>query len=66
MNDEQLLEWFQVISEENGIDISEIKTTSNASGVINYFRTLWKGRPAILSSDKGSEPVIDECEEKER
>lgn len=66
MNDEKLLEWFQVIAEENKIDIHKIKTENNIRGLVSYFRTLWKGRPTILSSDKGNEPLIDEFEETER
>lgn len=61
MNDEKLLGWFQLIAKENNIDIE--KTKSNISGIVSYFRTLWKGRPAILNSDPGSEPEIQESEE---
>lgn len=66
MNDEKLLEWFQLIAEENNIDIDRTKTGNNIRGLVNYFRTLWKGRPAISSSDRGSEPIIEECKETER
>ncbi len=66
MNNEKLLEWFQLIAEENSIDISRIKVGSDIRGIVNYFRTLWKGRPAILNSNRGSEPIIDECSEIER
>lgn len=66
MNNEKLLGWFQLIAEENCIDISKTKVGSDIRGVVNYFRTLWKGRPAILNSNKGNEPIIDECSEIER
>lgn len=66
MNDEKLLEWFQLIAEENNIDIEKTKTGSDIRGLVSYFRTLWKGRPAILSTDRGSEPIIDEYKEIER
>ncbi len=66
VNDEKLLQWFQLIAEENDIDMDSIKTESDIRGLVNYFRTLWKGRPKILNSDRGSEPIIDECKEIER
>ena len=66
MDNEKLLEWFRLIAEENNIDIGRIKVGSDIRGIVNYFRTLWEGRPAILSSNKGKEPIIDECGEEER
>lgn len=66
MDNEKLLGWFKLIAEENHIDIEGAKEESDIRGVVNYFRTLWKGRPAILTSDKGSEPIVDECSEIER
>ncbi len=66
MNNEQLLEWFQLIADENNIDIDRIKTGSEVKGFVNYFRMLWKGKPAILNSDRGSEPLIDEPNERGR
>lgn len=66
MNNEELLAWFQVIAEENSIDISGIESKTDIRGVINYFRTLWKGRPTGLDSNRGIEPIIDECSETER
>lgn len=66
MNDEQLLGWFHSIAEENNIDIGDVKAERNIRGIVNYFRTLWRGRPAILNSDRGSKPIINEDEEMER
>jgi len=66
MNNEKLLEWFQLIADENNIDIDRIKVGNDIRGVVNYFRTLWKGRPAILNSNRGSEPILDEYSEIER
>ncbi len=66
MNNEELLAWFQVIAEENNINISEMESKTDIRGVINYFRTLWKGRPTVLNSNRGSKPIIDECSEAER
>lgn len=66
MENEKLLAWFQLIAKENSIDISRTKVGSNIKGVVNYFRILWKGKPAILNSNRGSKPIIDECSEFER
>lgn len=66
MNDEKLLQWFQLIAEENNIDMNRIKTESDIRGLDKYFRTLWKGRPSISNSGRVSEPVLDECKEIER
>lgn len=66
MNNEKLLGWFQLIAKENDIDIDSSVAEINVKGLVNYFRTLWKGRPAILNSDKGSEPILDECTGLER
>lgn len=66
LDNEKLLAWFQLIAEENNIDINRKKVESDIKGVVNYFRTLWKGRPVILNSNRGSEPIIDECSEIER
>jgi len=66
MDDSKLLAWFQLIAEENSIDMGRTKTESDIKGLVNYFRTLWKGRPAILNSDRRSKPIIDECEDIER
>lgn len=66
INNEELLAWFQLIAEENNIDISRTKVESDIRGVVNYFRTFWKGRPVILDSNRGSEPIIDDCSGVER
>lgn len=66
MNDEKLLGWFQLIAKENNIDIDSSVAKIDVKGLVNYFRTLWKGRPKVLNSDKGSEPILDECTGLER
>lgn len=66
LSNENLIEWFFKIAEENNIDIRKIESKSNINGIINYFRTIWKGRPAILNSDKSGEPVLYENNETER
>lgn len=60
LDDENFVGWFETIAKENNIDIGEPKFEAKAKGIINYFRTLWKGRPAIASSDKGAEPLTVE------
>lgn len=66
LSNENLIGWFLQIAEENNIDITKIERESNVKGIINYFRTLWKGRPAILNSDKGCEPILYGSSEEER
>ena len=65
LSKEKFLGWFERIAEENNIDVGETKYKEEARGLITYFRTLWKGRPALLPSDAGCEPIIEEDEEKE-
>lgn len=59
-DDERLLEWFETIAMENDIDIGKPTSSDRVRGIINYFRNLWKDRPAIITSKVGAEPIIDE------
>lgn len=63
LDDENLVGWFETIAEENGIDIGEAKMKNSARGIVNYFRNLWKGRPAIMTSNTGEEPSIEQDED---
>lgn len=55
-----------MIADENNIDIEKKETMCDVRQVVSYFRTLWKERPAISNSDKGSKPILDEYDENER
>lgn len=65
LSKEKFLGWFETIAEENNIDLIESKHKKEVKGIISYFRKLWKERPALLYSDVGFEPIIEEDEEKE-
>ena len=65
LSKEKFLGWFERIAEENNIDLIESNYKNGAKGIVNYYRKLWTGRPALLSSDVGYEPIIKEDEEKE-
>ena len=65
LSKEKFLGWFETIAEENNIDLIEAKHKKEVKGIVNYYRKLWTGRPALLSSDVGYEPIINEDEEKE-
>lgn len=63
LEDEKLLNWFEEIAIENKIDIGENRSENKAKGTINYFRNLWKERPAVGTSKLGEEPIINKIEE---
>ena len=65
LSKEKFLGWFETIAEENNIDLIEAKHKKEVKGIVSYYRKLWTGRPALLSSDVGYEPIIEEDEEKE-
>ena len=65
LSKEKFLGWFERIAEENNIDLTESNHKNGVKGIVSYFRNKWKERPALLSSNVGYEPIIEEDEEKE-
>ena len=59
---DKLLEWFEVIAEENNIDIGNSNQRKKHSQLIRYFRSDWLGKPPLLSHDTSYGPIIDEDE----
>ena len=65
LSKEKFLGWFETIAGENNIDLIEAKHKKEVKGIISYFRSKWKERPALLSSNVCYEPKIEPDEEKE-
>lgn len=62
MNDELLENWFELILRENDVNIETFNTKAKGSGIIGFFRNIWKDRPTFQDITRNSPPVIEEDE----